>query len=332
MNRRHTLLYAAGCALLAASAMGQQDRAVPRSGGGGSAGAGAGAHPTPSVHSSSGGGQSSSPTTSSATPSHGMTTAERRHPRAGTGRGSGGGYYPSHPIYPGYPGWGWGGYYPAYWGYWWPYGYGYSAWGAGYWTAPWGAGAVYSYAQPDRGAIRVLADPSDARVYVDGYYAGVVDDFDGLFQRLHLAPGRHEISLKLGGYKTHRVRVYVGSGSTLKIDHEMEEGAGETYQDLAPDAAGREARAAASYEPVRPGEPDPDAQGTGELRLLVDPRDASVYVDGEFRGTGREASTLTLAPGRHRVEVVRPGYRTAEHEVEVARDGSAEVSIELQRP
>ncbi len=331
MNGRHTLLYAAGCALLAASATGQQDRAVPRSGGGGSSGAGA--HPTPSVHSSSSGGShSSGSSTSHATPSQGMSTAQRRHPRAGTGRGGGGGYYPGHPIYPGYPGWGWGGYYPAYWGYWWPYGYGYSAWGSGYGTAPWGAGAVYSYAQPDGGAIRVLVDPSEARVYVDGYYAGVVDDFDGLFQRLRLAPGRHEISLKLAGYKTHRVRVYVGSGSTLKIDHEMEEGEGETYQDLAPDAARREARGATSYERVRPEEASPFTQGTGELRLLVDPRDASVYVDGEFRGTGREASTLALAPGPHRVEVVRPGYRTAEHEVEVTRDGSAELSIELQRP
>ena len=332
MNGRHTLLYAAGCALLAASASGQQDRAVPRSGGGGSSSAGS--HHTPSaVHSSSGSSGSSSPSTGyHSTPSNSMTTAQRRHPRAGTGRG-GGGYYPSHPVYPGYPGWGWGGYYPAYWGYWWPYGYGYTGWGTGYWAAPWGAGAVYSYAQPDRGSIRVLVDPSDARVYVDGYYAGVVDDFDGLFQRLHLAPGRHEISLKLGGYKTHRVRVYADSGSTLKIDHEMEEGTGETFEDLAPDSALREARRAptAPFETDRSREQAP-AEGVGELRLLVDPRDASVYVDGEFRGTGREAGTLSLSPGRHRVEVVRPGYRTEERELDVAPDGSAELSIELQRP
>jgi hypothetical protein len=329
MSGRHTLFYVAGCALLAVSAMGQ-DRAVPRSGGsGGGSSSGGGARHTPSVHSSgSSGGHSGSSTTSHSTSSQGMTTSQRRHPRAGTGRG--GGYYPSHPVYPGYPGWGWGGYYPAYWGYWWPYGYAYSTWGAGYWSAPWGTGAVYSYAQPDRGSIRVLVDPSDTRVYVDGYYAGVADDFDGLFQRLHLAPGRHEISLKLAGYKTHRVRVYVGSDATLKIDHEMEEGTGETYRDLAPEVARREARDTSLYEPVSPGgASDPDR---GELRLLIAPIDASVYVDGEFRGTGREASTLTLSSGRHRVEVVRPGYRTAEQEVEVDADGSAELSIELQRP
>ena len=56
---------------------------------------------------------------SSGSGSYSPSTAERRHPRAGTGSGSGGGYYPG---YPGYPGWGGGGYYPGYWGSWWPYG------------------------------------------------------------------------------------------------------------------------------------------------------------------------------------------------------------------
>ena len=74
-------------------------------------------------------------------------------------------------------------------------------------------------------------------MYVDGYFAGVADDFDGMFQRLHVAPGRHEISLKLAGYKTHRVRLYVGSGGTLELDHEMEKGTGETFEDLTGGAA-----------------------------------------------------------------------------------------------
>jgi hypothetical protein len=177
----------------------------------------------------------------------------------------------------------------------------------------------------------VLVDPTEARVYVDGYYAGVVDDFDGLFQRLHVAPGRHEISIRLTGYKTHRVRVYVGSGATLKIDHVMEEGTGETFQDLAPDAPRREARS--SWPP--PEEP-PSARSEpgppGELRLQVSPVDASVYIDGEFRGTGRETASLPLAPGPHRVEVVRPGYRTVEREVEVTPRGVAELTVDLKRP
>jgi hypothetical protein len=64
----------------------------------------------------------------------------------------------------------------------------------------------------------------------------------------------------------------------------------------------------------------------------VQPEDASVYVDGAFRGSGREASSLRLAPGRHRIEVVRPGFRTAESEVEVPAGETTRLKVTLERP
>jgi hypothetical protein len=63
----------------------------------------------------------------------------------------------------------------------------------------------------------------------------------------------------------------------------------------------------------------------------VSPRDASVYVDGEFRGSGRESTNLRLRPGRHRIEVVRPGYRTVEREIEVERGRDTSIELELER-
>src|SRR6185312_3885852 len=39
-----------------------------------------------------------------------------------------------------------------------------------------------------RSAVRIEVSPNDAEVYVDGYYAGIVDDFDGVFQRLRVTP------------------------------------------------------------------------------------------------------------------------------------------------
>jgi hypothetical protein len=114
----------------------------------------------------------------------------------------------------------------------------------------------------------------------------------------------------------------------------MEKGTGETFEDL---TGGTPGEARLSALPPRetprfesPSTPPPAA--TGELRLSVEPVDASVYVNGEFRGTGRETTALALAPGQHRVEVVRPGYRTAEREVEIASQGVAELTIELKKP
>ncbi len=299
-------------------------------------------------------GESSSSTSRHPQPS---SAAERRHPRAGTGARSHGGYsgdgryypYPySHGYGSYYSGWGWG-------SYWWPYGSYYDGWyGGGYWGYPYGGwAATRSYMHRDIGSVRVLVDPAEARVYVDGYYAGTVDDFDGLFQRLSVSPGRHEITLKLEGYKTHRVKVYVPFESTLKLHYDMEKGSGETFEDQAVNIPAselarerarehklRELRESALRESEQEeGEGDEslqqdesdEARGPATLRLNVTPPDASVYVDGAFRGTAREVATIQLAPGRHKLEVVRPGYRTVEREVEVAADDPGDVTIELEK-
>jgi hypothetical protein len=87
-------------------------------------------------------------------------------------------------------------------------------------------------------SVRLLVEPSDAEVYVDGYYAGVVDDFDGIFQRLHLTPGTHEITLRLGGFQTWGAEVYAVPDRTVKIHHHMRPGAsGPEYDEYEPPRA-----------------------------------------------------------------------------------------------
>lgn len=102
-------------------------------------------------------------------------------------------------------------YSPFYWG---PY-----AWGP-YPYAPYAYGAYVPYYAG--GEARVLVTPEKAEVYVDGYRAGIVDDFDGAFQRLHVSPGGHDITLYLKGYRTVTQRVYFGEGGTVKIREKME--------------------------------------------------------------------------------------------------------------
>ena len=76
---------------------------------------------------------------------------------------------------------------------------------------------------------------------------------------------------------------------------------------------------------------DPRDEGA-ELRLIVVPDDASVWIDSEFRGTARAVGQLTLAPGRHQVEIVRPGFRSATRDLDVRPGASVSVRIELERP
>jgi hypothetical protein len=101
--------------------------------------------------------------------------------------GFGYGYPYGFSGYPyGYIGYGAGyGYrYPYYaaWPYAYPYGYGYPGYGTAYWGTS--------------GGVRIQGAPARAEVLVDGYYAGIVDDFDGAFQQLRLEDGVHRIEIR----------------------------------------------------------------------------------------------------------------------------------------
>jgi hypothetical protein len=138
------------------------------------------------------------------------------------------GYRYGYRPYYGYYGYGWPYYgfglsvgYP----YWGAYGWGYPyAWG-GYWGGYYGR----SYDAGDyQGAARLEVKPRETEVFVDGYFAGVVDDFDGFSQRLRLEPGEHEVTLFLEGHRSLTRKMLFTVGQTFKLQHEMEPlGAGE---------------------------------------------------------------------------------------------------------
>ena len=59
--------------------------------------------------------------------------------------------------------------------------------------------------------------PRDAAVYVDGYYAGIVDDFDGVFQRLTLEVGPHAIEIDADGLEPRYFDIYVDPARTVDL-------------------------------------------------------------------------------------------------------------------
>jgi len=321
------------------------DKAKPRSGGGGGSSSSAGnRHHSGSDSGSKGSGShksssSSSSASDSSSSAHTPTPAQLRHPRAGTGTGFRDRRFRSGRY--GYYGYGYAPYWYGFYGYSWysPFYYGGGGYYGGY--QPY-AQHRYGYSSYRAGSVRVLVEPNETRVYVDGYYAGIADDFDGIFQRLNLAPGRHDISLKLEGHRTHNVKLYVPYDGTIKLHHRMTRGTGEEdagvvgrpedharYEERGDPEDGRDEE----YEDDR-DDRDLRSDQAGEralVRLDVRPGDASVYVDGAFRGTGRELRQLRLTAGRHRIEVVRPGYRTVERDVDVRGGQTLDVDIDLDR-
>ena len=241
-----------------------------------------------------------------------------------------------------------GGFYDPFWFYdpWYgPYGY---QWG---YPPPYGR-----YYNIDPGAsLRLEVKPQEAEVYVDGYYAGIVDDFDGVFQRLPVTPGEHEIELYLDGYRSVRQKVYATPRNTFKVKYTMERlGAGDQQEPRPqppnapqgvvaqppqamppePPPVGRgPVRRLPSPPPQAPGAPrSAEASAYGALSIRVQPAEADVLIDGEkWRGPeAQDRLIVEVAEGRHTVEVQKPGYRSYMTEVQVRRGDTTTINVSLR--
>ena len=65
------------------------------------------------------------------------------------------------------------------------------------------------------GGLRITDAPRWARVFADGYYVGLVNDFDGIFQHLNLEAGPHRIEIEDDGYGAIGFDVYIRPGQTI---------------------------------------------------------------------------------------------------------------------
>jgi hypothetical protein len=86
-----------------------------------------------------------------------------------------------------------------------------------YWSNhTWQARSYYGGSSWDYGLgkLRLDIDQRDAEVYIDGYYAGVIDDFDGVLQGLRLEPGNYQVQVELPGFEPLDFDVQVTPGRT----------------------------------------------------------------------------------------------------------------------
>lgn len=214
---------------------------------------------------------------------------------------------------------------------------------------PWCARGAYPYFYyPEyfdaRAVVRIAGEPDKtadaASVYVDGFYAGVVEDFDGFFEGLPLAPGDHEIVLYMEGYRTVRQRLHLSAASAFTLHYSPERLPAGVTSELPVVATPVPAPPDGTYLPpvtmrpapseARPAATTGVAQGT--LVLRVQPADAEVRIDGEPWATSEPGRFVVLvAPGPHLIEVARIGYQTYSAEVRVANDEPSHVNVALTR-
>jgi len=221
---------------------------------------------------------------------------------------------------------------------WMPYGYPYG------WYQPYG---YYGRGYDGAASLRLQVEPKNTEVFIDGYWAGTVDDFDGFFQRLHLEPGEHDVELYLEGHRSARQKIYLQPDGTFRIRHAMTPlGPGDTPDPRPVPPAGsqprdrydafgrgreRSERPEPSERPERVERPGRSAFGT--LAIRVQPGDAEVLIDGESWEAPDTAERLIveLPEGEHRIEVRKDGFATYASSIRVRRGEITTINVSLAR-
>jgi hypothetical protein len=178
------------------------------------------------------------------------------------------------------------------------------------------------------GGLDMSVNPKQAEVWVDGKYVAEARDLDGSPSYLWLKQGPHHLVVYEAGFRSLEEDVEVNVGMIRELKVKLEPG----------DSAPPVRAAAVPPEAPRPESTEPSAEaalpqtGTdGGVRLRVDPRDATVYVDDTYRGTARDLPTLRLPAGHHRVQLVRPGFRPLEKEFDVEANRTIDLEVSMEK-
>jgi len=185
-------------------------------------------------------------------------------------------------------------------------------------------------------AVETDVHPGKATLRVDGEDVGRAKDFNGTWDRLTIASGKHVFEFAAEGYTTLRTTIQLQPGRLYRIDHDLTKGTG--VDDRTEPAAAEAANAPPSSDDPAAIPPDPHdtnashSLARGFLKIAADPPDAAVYLDGEFLASARELSALhgaiPVALGPHRVEVIHPRFESRSLSVEVS--GTEPVHVDLR--
>jgi hypothetical protein len=147
-------------------------------------------------------------------------------------------------------------------------------------------------------------DAWDSGVWIDKQYVGYLKELKG-DKKIMLMPGGHEVCVRQAGYDDFTKSVTVEPGATQKLQVALERNPQVGY----------------------PGE---DA---ARLRLGINPGRSAVFMDDNYIGHaddfGGSFHFMVLNPGKHRIKVELPGYRTFETEINVLPGQKTELKAGL---
>jgi hypothetical protein len=143
----------------------------------------------------------------------------------------------------------------------------------------------------------------DSGVWIDGNYVGYLKELKGS-KKVTLLPGQHEVVVRQSGYQDYVEKIVVEPGQKRLVSVTMH---------LAPRASVPEI--------------------TSTLKLQIKPKRAAVFLDEKFVGHaadfGGAFRSMKISPGKHRIRVELPGYRTFDTEINLLANQESEIKTEL---
>jgi hypothetical protein len=130
-------------------------------------------------------------------------------------------------------------------------------------------------------------------VWIDGQYVGYVGELSGR-HRLRLLPGVHDVVVRQAGYADFIKKAVIEPGLILDINVNPDKDSRFVY---------------------------PETKTSSLVTLQVQPARAAVFLDDNFVGhvdeyDGFERGMLVV-PGKHRIKIALPGFKTMETEVDL---------------
>lgn len=130
-------------------------------------------------------------------------------------------------------------------------------------------------------------------VWIDGTYVGYIGELAGR-HRIRLLPGEHDVIVRQAGYSDFNKKAVIEPGLILDIN-------------VNPDKDPR-------FE-------YPDMKTNSLVKLQVQPDRAAVFLDDNFVGPVDEyygfGRGMLVTPGKHRITIALPGFKTMETEVDL---------------
>jgi len=83
------------------------------------------------------------------------------------------------------------------------------------------------------GSLLLQVQPPNAQLFVDGYYVGMPEDFDGVRGDLQLEPGPHKIEFIAPGYENVTFNVRIAANQTVRYENAMKPAAAAPLTPLA---------------------------------------------------------------------------------------------------